>query len=232
MQAIDGDSHFMEPLDLFEQFTDAKYRDPRHARGEGRRRRPATRVRRQGHADSRRRRIAQRGRGLRAEGDRPGHRPFRPIPGPQRGLAGHGQAHRLSERRGHRRAGHLSHARPVVGGRRGRPLPGRRAVPRLQHLGVRVVRGARRPPVPRGAHFAARFPTGRGRDAARRQAGLPHHLSGRHADQRSKLGPPGLRSGLGRGPGPGSERRHSPGGQQRSTPAASSTATAIPASCT
>ena len=27
MQAIDGDSHFMEPLDLFEKFTDAKYRD-------------------------------------------------------------------------------------------------------------------------------------------------------------------------------------------------------------
>ncbi len=27
MQAIDGDSHFMEPLDLFEKFTDAKYRE-------------------------------------------------------------------------------------------------------------------------------------------------------------------------------------------------------------
>ena len=27
MQAIDGDSHFMEPLDLFETFMEAKFRD-------------------------------------------------------------------------------------------------------------------------------------------------------------------------------------------------------------
>ncbi len=161
MLAIDADSHFVEPLDLYEKYIDPQFRDRAFKVQID----PATRLR-QMVVDNKALQLLDVEELLSAisrlwaERERPRPQQLRSRTAVQRRLGGHGQADQIPRPGGIRRAGHLPHRGLVMGGQCERSRAGRRALPRVQHVGTRALRVAQGPAVSGGPSIAPRSRAG------------------------------------------------------------------------
>ena len=212
MRVIDGDSHFIEPLDLFERYIDPAYRDrtvPSGPRPEAasvtmlivdkppmlaRPRRTDERLRR---VRSKRRRAATSATSTAIRIASQNGRTWT-------------RASASSTRRASPRRCSIPRLGIVWEGEVDDPhWPTRSAAPTTP--GPSSWSPPQGSPVSGRAYLDPRRRARGARDGARREARMPHHLRRRRADRRAQLRPSGLRSNLGRGAGTRPRGRHPPG---------------------
>ena len=203
MLAIDADSHFVEPLDLFETAIDASFRDRAYKVEKD----PTT-GKRQLVVDNKPLRLLDAEELLSA------------ISGYGQKESGHDlsnfdrdlpysvewqdmdQARQISRPGRFRRTSYLSHSRPAVGGHSRGSRARRRALPHIQHMGARNLLFTQGPTDSRRAYFLARPGLGGARVESSRKAWMPRGFCRGGALRRQKPRRSDLRSAMGRGAGP------------------------------